>query len=151
MSRKRELMKIKQATIKDLPAIGNLWLEMAAEIVPDSYKPNVVWWKEIAERLMKSNVRYDIYYAVDRGMMIGFIDYMAFCEPATGKIHLTGQHFYVKPEYRKENIGKMLYLKFLKTAKRLRIEVVDLFCNPSDNQWKRIGYQPARMLMRKGI
>jgi len=144
-------MDIKQATVKDLPAIGNLWLEMAAEIVPDTYKPNVTWWKEIAERLMRSGVRYDIYYAIDKGRVIGFIDYLIFCEPATGKIHATGQHFYVKPEYRKGNIGKMLYLQVLRTIKRLGIKVIDLFCDPNDTQWRKCGYRPARMLMRKGI
>lgn len=142
---------IKKATVKDLDMIGNLWLEMAAEIVPDTYAPNVAWWKMIAERLIKSDVEYHIYYATDNNNIIGFVDILIFGEPATGKTHLTGQHFFVKREYRKGVVGKMLYLKVLRFIKNAKIEVVDLFCNPDDKQWLKCGYKPARMLVRKGI
>lgn len=143
-------MIIRYATIKDIPAIANLWVEMVKELAPD-YKPNKTWWVEQATKLLETNI-YISLIAVSGDEVIGFIDAFLYPEPSTGKLHLVGQHFYVQPGHRGTDVAPRLYHEVLRFAKKNKVDILELFCFDSEkSMWQRKGFKSVRTLMRRSL
>ncbi len=129
--------------------ISRLWWDMVREMRPD-WEPRQDWWREHCFGFLRTG-RYFIFAAEEGGKIVGFLDYFIFPEPSTGKIHAVGQHFYVKPEYRRTRVAWHLYQSAFMAAKQ-RAENIDLFCFPEEEKfWKKRGFKPIRLSMRLGV
>ena len=93
---------------------------------------------------------YTMFVAEEGGKLAGFGDFFIWPEPATGKVHMIGQHLYVKPEFRNTAIPGKLYASGIKAAKKKGATVFELFCFEKEQQmWNKKGYRPIRTLMRR--
>lgn len=143
-------MIIRRGTDKDIKQASVLWLDMVKELAPD-YTPNVEWWQEMAHKLIELDTYY-IIIAKNGERIIGFIDFFLYPEPATGKIHAVGQHFYVKPEYRKGIVSSGLWKQALRLAKEKDAENIELFCFENEQpMWVKKKFKPVRVLVRRAI
>lgn len=143
-------MIIRKGTDRDIEEVSNLWLEMVKELAPD-YMPNIEWWQEMACELVKSNT-YHIIIAKNGERIIGFIDFFLYPEPATGLVHAVGQHFYVKPDYRKGMVSSRLWKRALTLAKEKDAENIELFCFENEqSMWMKKKFKPVRILVRRSM
>lgn len=141
-------MKIRRGTISDLHKIANLWLKLVNELAPE-LTPNAIWWKKLAGEHIKTN-NYMIFVAELGGRIIGFIDYFLFPEPATSKLHCVGQHLYILPEYRKQNVAGNLWKTAIKTSKLQGAQVHELFCFEKEVAfWNKRKFHVKRLLLRR--
>jgi GNAT superfamily N-acetyltransferase len=140
--------RLREATVDDLPEIGQLWLRMVDELLPGS-TPNLEWWTRMAKGLFLTGLYVILIAEADEGI-IGYIDFMLYPEPSTGKIHGVGQQFYVLPEHRHHMIAAQLYKRALTIARNRGAHVYEFFCAADDlKRWLKKGYQPVRVTMRK--
>mgnify|MGYP001595870825 CR=1 FL=1 len=145
-------MIIRYAREHDVDIIAALWAEMVKELKP-GYTPNIAWWTAMARALLATDA-YHLLTAVDdtTGNMIGFIDGFIYPEPATGQVHAVGQHFYVKPGYRKTSAPARLYREALRCAKDKGSQAIEFFCFPEEQSfWEKKSYKPVRMMMRRRL
>jgi GNAT superfamily N-acetyltransferase len=142
---------VRRGTTGDVHKAGRLWLAMVAELAPE-FTPNVGWWRSMAASHLKSG-HYAMFVAEDLGSrMVGFIDLFLYPEPATGKVHAVGQHFYLVPAARRTRAAWALYNAAERFAREKKAEVMELFCFDNEKaMWARKGYSPLRTLMRKEI
>ena len=141
-------MNIRRGDKNDVLKVSRLWLQMTQELAPE-LTPNAYWWREMAAALLKQD-NYFMFVAEEGGKLCGFIDYFLFPEPATGKRHCVGQHFYILPEYRKTGLAGDLWRGVLKISKAQGAQVWELFCFTNEKpMWEHHGFQPQRILMRK--
>lgn len=140
-------MNIRYAEKEEIGAVSGLWLQMVKEAAPD-YAPNVEWWVKMAEGLFDTG-NYRIAVAESDTGIIGFLDWMLYPEPSTGKIHAVGQHFFVLHEHRDKDIAGRLYKRVVRDMKRYT-QAIDLFCFETERRfWQKKGYRPKRFLMRR--
>ncbi len=111
--------------------------------------PNVDWWRIHATSYIKLG-NYFIFVGELGGKFIGFADFFLFPEPATGKIHCVGQHFYVLPEYRNTNLAGKLYKKFFMVAKQCKAVNLEIFCFEKEKPfWEKHNFELKRIMMRR--
>lgn len=143
-------MLIRQANEGDLVKASRLWLEMVNEMRPE-FTPNVEWWRRIARDAMRRG-DYALLVADDGGKIVGFLDWFLFPEPSTGKIHMVGQHLFLKPELRGTGVGRELYEKTMEIGVELGVKTFELFCFDDEKMyWEKRGFTPLRTLMRKEL
>jgi GNAT superfamily N-acetyltransferase len=143
-------MLIRQANEGDLLKASRLWLEMVQEMRPD-FTPNVEWWRKIARESMRRG-NYSMLVVDDGGKLVGFLDWFLFPEPSTGRIHMVGQHLFLKSELRGTGIGRELYEKTMEIGTARGVKTFELFCfDAEQSYWEKRGFAPLRTLMRKEI
>lgn len=143
------MIAVVEATSEDLSVTQQLWLDMVKEKRPD-WSPRSDWWLVLAEELLRSGT-YTQLVAIDSTAMeaAGFLDFLVFPEPSTGKIHMVGQHLYVRPEYRGSSAALRLIRAAKKKAGKQGASVVELFAFSDEvDQWTKVGFSPVRILMR---
>jgi GNAT superfamily N-acetyltransferase len=140
--------KIRLANNVDILKVSRLWLNMVKELAPD-LNPNMEWWRRHAEKFMKTD-DYFMFVAEEGGRILGFVDYFLFPEPATSKIHAVGQHLYVLPEHRNNEVSGKLWKIVLRHSKKRGAEIHELFCFEKEQKfWERHKFSLRRFLMRK--
>ena len=145
------MVNVRQATEADIVKASRLWLEMLAEMAPQFDTPNVQWWREIAAVNMRQG-QYHMLVVDDGGKIVGFLDWFLFPEPSTGKVHVVGQHFYLKPEYRGHGLGRELYEKAVSWVREHKLGTIELFCFDKElPMWEKRGFKPLRTLLRKEV
>lgn len=145
-------MIVRKATPDDIERVSILWEQMVKEMRPD-FTPNRQWWMQMCQSFMSNGfIEYELIVAEDNDKIIGFIDGMMFPEPSTGKVHGTGQHFYILPEYRKTMVAAKLYRQIISIAIKKGIDAVEFFCFPESIKfWKKRGYNLTRCMMRRTV
>jgi len=143
-------MRVVRGDVNTIPVAAGLWLEMVGESRPD-WKPDVAQWIEYAERMMQSGT-YSQYFVVTDDDVCGFGDGMLFPEPSTGELHCTGQHIYIRPEYRGSRAASLLVNIWSETARAAGARYLDLFSFYGETKrWKKRGFEEVRVLMRKEL
>lgn len=139
---------IRKGNEGDVIKVSRLWLEMLKEMKPE-YTPNIEWWRTICIESLRSK-RYMIFIAELGGSIKGFLDLFLFPEPSTGKIHAIGQHFFIRPNYRKNGIAYSLYKRAIKESIKNKASIFELFCFDNEkDMWMKKGFKPIRNLLRK--
>jgi GNAT superfamily N-acetyltransferase len=139
---------IRFGTENDILKTSRLWLQMVNELAPE-YTPKVEWWRKIALHNLK-NSSYEFLVAESGGKLSGFIDWFKYPEPATGKLHAVYQHFFVLPEHRKSTLAGKLWRISFEITKKHGCMIREGFCFEKEiTFWKRHGFNPTRVLMRK--
>lgn len=133
---------------EDIKDITPLWLSMVNEVDPEA-TPNIDWWLELTKNLKESG-NYIVIAAKENGKIIGFCDGLLFNDPLSGKRTGMGQHFYVLPEYRETTIAENLYRDCDSKLIEMGAETIELQCyKEKERFWKRAGYEPIRIIMRR--
>lgn len=141
---------IRRGRIEDLGQVSLLWLDMVSELGPD-LTPNAEMWRAHAVKFLQSG-SYLLFLADFGGILAGFLDCFIFDEPATGKRHLVGQHFYVIPKFRGTRLAGQLWRSAFAEGKRLGIGTLELFCFEKEVPfWERHGFAIKRIMMRKEV
>jgi len=145
-------MRVVQGNQSTIADAAMLWLDMVRESRPD-WRPDLENWCRMASLNMQAGHYFQLFALDDEKRTVaGFGDFFLFPEPSTGKLHCTGQHFYVRPEYRKGRAGAMLYRAWLRFARDAGASVVELFAfNDEQARWLKCGFEPVRVLMRKEV
>lgn len=143
-------MKICRGNEKSLEAVTDLWVEMVKESRPD-WKPSKEVWMAMAGSMLMGDT-YMQLLAIEKERIVGFLDFMLFTEPSTGKLHCVGQHLYVKPEYRGSSAGSRIYREWTRICKASKVQVMELFSFEDEiDRWDKVGFMPVRVLMRKEL
>lgn len=85
--------------------------------------------KELAYKLMEKNI-YQIFIALHKQEIVGFISLQEHHALYAGGSYGTISEFYVKPEYRSSNIGKMLISKVKEYASEKNYRRVEVTTPP---------------------
>ena len=143
-------MIISQGSAETLGNVSDLWEQMVGEARPD-WVPNKDAWKTMALALFNTG-NYVQLLAIENNKLVGFGDFVFFNEPSTGKLHSVGQHFYILPEYRKGQAGYKMYRAWKEISKGFGATVMELFSFADETaRWTKVGFTPARTLLRKEI
>lgn len=114
---------IRKGRESDLPAIMGLMKELAAfERIPNAVKTSV-------EQLKENKARFDSFVAEQDGEIVGYTLYFPAYYTWVGK-NIYMDDLYVKPEFRGQGIGGMLFTELVELAKeekysRIRWQVID--------------------------
>jgi len=139
---------IRIANKKDIQKISLLWIEMVKELMPES-NYNVEWWRKRADILLGME-EYFIYVAEIDGLIVGYIDFMIFPEPATSTLNGIGQTFYVLSKYRGNGISGKLWKVAIDKLKKNYVENMEILC--ADKQrpfWEKRGFKFEYNYMKK--
>jgi hypothetical protein len=140
----------KIADESDLPVVADFWVQLVKSEYPDA-EPNKEAWIDRITGMMKTG-KYVCVIAYHVDTPVGFGDFYFNDEPATGKLHSVGQHFYILPVYRKGQAGHMIYKLWKKTAKNLGAEILELRATESnEDMWNRAGFKPKEVIMWRNI
>ena len=137
---------IRLATTEDVKEISALWEKMVLSMRPE-WEPRRDIWEAMCVAMLDSGY-YSILVAEKDNKIVGFVDGLVTPEPASGKIHGVGQHFFIVPEYR-GMLGGELYREIVSLALKKGAEVLEFFCFPEElTFWQRHGYQAGRIMVR---
>lgn len=143
-------MRLVKGDLSTVDIAAELWVEMVKESRPD-WSPNPQWWMDIAARNMALGHYMQLFVLSDDDVC-GFGDFFMFPEPSTGELHCTGQHLYVKPEYRGSAAAMLLVRRWHKIAKESGAKRLEMFTFYDEmDKWKKCGFDAARVLMRKEL
>ncbi len=142
-------MEIRRGIEMDVHKLGRLWVSMVKELHPGS-DPNVSWWRAMVTQHMRFNREYVCFVAVDEAVIVGFADFKLILEPSSNKVVAVANHMYIKPEYRRKLIGRILEDACVaEMGKRGANEVVFETDNPA--KWRRKGFSTVRYVMSMPI
>ena len=141
---------IRQGTPDDIEEMAILWRMMIKEILPGSdIQKN--WWIKYQAEMMKTDL-YRAYVAFYENVMVGFVCGMIYPDATTGKTIGFGQDFYVVPEFRDENISKLLYRKIVVEGKKKGMEAVEMTCFEGQlGLWQKKGFDIHKYHMRRVV
>ena len=152
-------MKLRPATIEDIPQIALLWREMADmhaawqpmyELIAE---PEEAYLAHIKANLAKDN--YLLIVAEIENEIIGYstLSFSKRPELFLKKLSASIEDTCVKAEYRKAGIGRQLTKELIKIARERGVELITLGVEVNNEVgnifWKEMGFKPAvnRMAM----
>ena len=143
-------MIVREAKAEDLKIMAILWRMMVKEIRPGT-KPNSEWWLNFQKDLIGKDI-YSAYVAIVCGEMVGYVVGMLYPDAVTGKMVAFGQDLYIMPEFRDEELAKIMYGKLVRLAKGKKADTIELVCFEGQlEMWKNKGYNIHTYHVRRDI
>lgn len=141
-------MIIRRGNITDIFELSRLWCNMVLES-DKTAKPDLEMWRGHIVGLMKSPA-YFMFVAEHENRLVGMIDYCMTPEPVHGYWKAVGNHFYVLPEYRGVEAGKLLWAEHEKSARENNAKEMTSMCFPEKlDYWEKHGFSAELLAIRR--